>query len=277
MVAVYEREERFSPDVAAEAEPAMSGVSWASVTAGAAANLAVTILVLSLGVGLGLSVISPWGGSVAPTTFKIGTGLYFIVVTMISASIGGYLAGRLRTKWTGVHSDEVYFRDTAHGFLSWAVAAVAGVLLLSAPAALIAGGMSSQTRATASASDKYADALLRTGKAPDAAAPQARDEVARIVARSLSNGGTISPFDRESLQTLVVDRTGLSPADADKRVSEVATQMTADLDNARRISAQIALWLAASMVIGAFCASLAATEGGGLRDSMLRETTQRPR
>jgi hypothetical protein len=64
-------------------------------------------------------VVSPWAGSgVSATTFKIGTGLYLIVIAMLSSSIGGYIAGRLRSRWIGVHSDEVYFRDTAHGFVA---------------------------------------------------------------------------------------------------------------------------------------------------------------
>jgi hypothetical protein len=93
-------------------EPSVSGVSWAAVSAGAVASLALTLVLLSLGTGLGLAVVSPWGNSgVSTTTFKIGTGLYFIVMAMFSSAIGGYLAGRLRTKWVGVHTDEVYFRD----------------------------------------------------------------------------------------------------------------------------------------------------------------------
>src|ERR1700688_4487290 len=103
-------------------EPSVSGVSWAAVLAGAIASCALTLVLLSLGMGLGLAAMSPWGNSgVSTTTFKIGTGLYFIVMAMISSAIGGYLAGRLRTKWSGVHTDEVYFRDTAHGFLAWAL------------------------------------------------------------------------------------------------------------------------------------------------------------
>lgn len=66
---------------------------------------------------MGFAVVSPWGGSgVSATTFKIGTGLFFIVMAMLSSSIGGYLASRLRTKWVGIHTTEVQFRDTAHRF-----------------------------------------------------------------------------------------------------------------------------------------------------------------
>src|SRR5215213_4746600 len=122
-------------------EPSVAGVSWPAVAAGAVASCALTLLLLAFGTGLGLSVVSPWAGSgVSTTTFKIGTGLYLIVVAMISSAIGGYIAGRLRTRWIGVHSDEVYFRDTAHGFIAWAFGTVLGAVLLATPATSLLGG-----------------------------------------------------------------------------------------------------------------------------------------
>src|SRR3954452_21247473 len=121
-------------------EPSVSGVSWAAVLAGAVASCALTLVLLALATGLGLSAVSPWGNAgVSATTFKIGTGLYFIVMAMMSSAIGGYLAGRLRTKWVGVHTDEVFFRDTAHGFLAWAAASVIGAVLLASPASTLLG------------------------------------------------------------------------------------------------------------------------------------------
>src|SRR5579859_3603993 len=149
-------------------EPSVPGVSWAAVLAGAVASLALTLVLLSFGAGMGFSVVSPWGGrGVSSSTFKIGTGLYFIVMAMISSAIGGYLAGRLRTKWVGVQTTEVQFRDTAHGFLAWAVASVLGAVLLASPASsLIGSALSGATRAAASTTNSspmagYVDALLR--------------------------------------------------------------------------------------------------------------------
>src|ERR1700744_4368415 len=98
-------------------EPSVPGVSWAAVAAGAVASLALTLVLLSFGAGVGFAVVSPWGSSgISATTFQIGTGLFFIVMAMISSSLGGYLAGRLRTKWVGLHGPEVLFRNSAHGF-----------------------------------------------------------------------------------------------------------------------------------------------------------------
>jgi hypothetical protein len=257
-------------------EPSTSGVSWAAVLAGGTAAAAITLVLLSLGTGLGLSVVSPWGNSVSPTTFKIGTGLYFIVMAMISSAIGGYLAGRLRTKWVGVHTDEVYFRDTAHGFLAWAFASVIGAVLLASPASsLIGGAASGATQAAANAAqtsgpmDGYVDTLLRSDNpsAPTSANPaDSRGEMARLFTARFRNGGDLNPADRAYVVKVVSARTSLSEADADKRVSEVTAQVKSDLDKARKAAAQLALWLTASLFIGAFCASLAATEGGGLRD-----------
>jgi hypothetical protein len=150
-------------------EPSVAGVSWAAVLAGAAVSLALTLVLLSFGAGMGFSVVSPLGNSgVSATTFKIGTGLYFIVMAMISSAVGGYLASRLRTKWVGVQTAEVYFRDTAHGFLVWAAASVLGAVLLASPATTLLGGtLAGATQGVANAAQSspmsgYVDMLLRS-------------------------------------------------------------------------------------------------------------------
>jgi hypothetical protein len=256
-------------------EPSGAGVSWPAVAAGAIVSCALTLVLLSFGVGLGLSVVSPWAGSgVSATTFKIGTGLYMLVTAMLASSIGGYIAGRLRSRWIGVHTDEVYFRDTAHGFIAWAFASVLGTVLLASPASnLLGGAASGAAQATASAAsgpmDGYVDTLLRsdTPAAPNAANPgDTRGEIARLFTSSFRNGGDIKPADREYVAKLVAARMGISKPEADKRVNEMVPQVKADADAARKATAQLAFWLTASLLLGAFCASLAATEGGGLRD-----------
>jgi hypothetical protein len=258
-------------------EPSVSGVSWAAVAAGAVVSCALTLVLLAFGVGLGLSVVSPWtGAGVSTTTFKIGTGLYLIVIAMLSSSIGGYIAGRLRSRWVGVHSDEVYFRDTAHGFVSWALASVIGAILLATPAtSFIGSGIGAAGQGAAAAAsrsglmDSYVDTLLRP-ESPSAqvqgSAGDSRDEMLRLFTSSFRNGGEMKANDREYVSKVVAARTGLSQADADKRLNDVITQIKADTDSARKATAQLAFWLTASLLLGAFCASLAATEGGGLRD-----------
>src|SRR5450631_173253 len=151
-------------------EPSVAGVSWPAVAAGAVVSCALTVVLIAFGLGLGLSVVSPWAGAgVSATTFKIGTGLYLIVIAMLSSSIGGYIAGRLRTRWIGVHSDEVYFRDTAHGFVAWAFASVLGTILLASPVSSLLGGTAAGiTQGAASSAsragpmDGHVDTLLRS-------------------------------------------------------------------------------------------------------------------
>jgi hypothetical protein len=256
-------------------EPSEPGVSWAAVIAGATASCALTLVLLSFGMGMGFSVVSPWGNAgLSATTFKIGTGLYFIVMAMISSAVGGYLAGRLRTKWVGIQTTEVHFRDTAHGFLAWAVASVLGAVLLASPASsLIGGTLSGATQAAASSAqsspmDGYVDALLRSDN-PSAQGQQnstdTRAEMVRLFTTSFRTGD-LKPADKTYVAKVVSARTGLNEADAEKRVTDVTAQVKADLDSARKAAMQIAMWLTLSLFIGAFSASLAATEGGGLRD-----------
>jgi hypothetical protein len=257
-------------------EPPVAGVSWAAVAAGAVASCALTLVLLSLGAGLGFAVVSPWSNSgVSATTFEVGTGLYFIVMAMISSAVGGYLAGRLRNRWLGVRSSEVLFRDTAHGFLAWALASVLGAILLASPAtSLLSGATSGAVQAASSSQatgpmDAYVDMLLRPANpAPENTANigDTRRELARLLTADFRNGAEPSAADRSYLAKVVAARTGLSPADADKRVSDVITQLKADLDKARKAAEHIAIWLTLSLFIGAFSATLAATEGGGLRD-----------
>ncbi len=266
-------------------EPSIAGISWAAVAAGAIVSLALTLVLLAFGIGLGLSVVSPWAGSgVSATTFKIGTGLYLVVIAMLSSSIGGYIAGRLRSRWLGVQGDEVYFRDTAHGFVTWAFASVLGAILLASPASSLLGGAAAGATqgAISSASqagpmDGYVDTLMRSD-APAATNPgqnsgnasDPRSEMVRLFTSSFHNGGELKPADRAYVSKVVAARTGLGQAEADKRVNDVVTQVKADMDAARKATAQLAFWLTASLLIGAFCASLAATEGGGLRDGTWR-------
>ena len=188
-------------------EPSVAGVSWAAVSAGAVVSCALTLLLIAFGIGLGLSVVSPWAGSgVSATTFKIGTGLYLIVIAMLSSSIGGYIAGRLRSRWIGVHTDEVYFRDTAHGFVAWAFASVLGAILLASPVSSLLGGADirrqpgDRSRCSRSGPmDGYVDTLLRsdTPAAPNAENPRdSRGEMVRLFTSSFRNGGELKPADQ---------------------------------------------------------------------------------
>src|ERR1700732_4350579 len=118
-----------------------SAVSWGSIAAGAVTAVAVSLALIALGVGLGLSAISPWTDSgISAGTFKVTGGIYLVLVAVMSSAIGGYLSGRLRTKWVGLHTNEVFFRDTAHGFVAWAFATIISASLLGTAITHIVGG-----------------------------------------------------------------------------------------------------------------------------------------
>jgi hypothetical protein len=254
-----------------------SAVSWPAIAAGAIAAAAMTLVLLAFGAGMGFSAVSPWGNSgISADIFQISTALYLMVVALLASALGGYVAGRLRTRWVGVHTHEVFFRDTAHGFLSWALATVIGAGFLAAAASNIAGGASpglataANVSATAGAGglDYYVDALLRPNPAASAATTDlgaARREIAGILTKGIGDGDVAGP-DRTYVAQVVAARTGLSQADADKRVSNVIEQAKTDLDNARKAAAKLSLWLTAALLFGAFAASLAATQGGKVRD-----------
>src|SRR6202041_2170323 len=172
-----------------------SGVSWSAVLAGGFVTAALSLILLALGTGLGFASVSVWSG-VGASASTIGTAaiLWFILIQIMSASMGGYLAGRLRTKWTGVHTDEVYFRDTAHGFLVWAVALViSGALLTTASGAMVGASARNQNESRAddsrlNSNDYFVGTLFRSSQPPSPNESAAHTQAAVIFAHALAQG-----------------------------------------------------------------------------------------
>ena len=258
-------------------EASSSGVSWAAVIGGAFVTAALSLILLSLGAGLGLSSVSVW--SHAGASIGAGVILWLILTQIMSSSMGGYLAGRLRTKWTTIHTDEVYFRDTAHGFLAWAVALViTAAFLTSAAASMVGASPSYDANAGRAAegggfdADGYlVDSLIRSENArltSDRDSVSLRGEVSRIFANALRQRG-LPPEDKSYLAQIVAARTGLSPADAGMRVSNVFGTVQQTAEAARKALAHSLLWIFIALLFGAFCASFAATIGGRQRDHVV--------
>lgn len=274
-----------------------SATSWGAIFAGAVAAVALTLVLISVGSAVGFSSISPWpNAGVSAKTFQISTGLYFVFTAMVASTIGGYIAGRLRTKWTGLHGYEVQFRDTAHGFLAWGLATIAGAAFLGSAGALLAGGAAAGMSAGGpsqaggnSNADYYTAMLLAPSPAAataqpaatpapadastnprQAARPGSAAQVRAILAHSVLSGGNLPASDRTLLAQIVSAQTGTGQADAEKRVDEVVGKAKSDADAARKVAASISIWLTIAMFVGAFSASLAAIEGGQLRDRRWR-------
>jgi hypothetical protein len=274
-------------------EDRLSAVSWGAIAAGAVTSAALTLMLAALGAGLGLSAISPWADSgVSAATFRNGTGIYLVCVAVMASAVGGYLAARLRTKWVGVHTNEVFFRDTAHGLIAWALATVLSATALAAAtthivsgAAAGAGNAAGQAAQGINPASIYVDKLFRTEAAAPAApaANQAggpgtpRAEALRLWTVSFRDGGDLSSPDRTYVARVVARQTGLSQADAERRVNDVIVEAKAAADRARKGAAKMAFWLTAAMLFGAFAASLAAVEGGVLRDGTWNDRVLVPR
>lgn len=108
-----------------------SAVSWDAIWAGAAATIALLFVLVSLGAGFGLKMAPRWPVGIEARDFTPLVGAVFVACQVVASMLGGYLAGRLRTKWLHIHDHETYFRDTAHGLLAWA-ASIVGLLVLGA-------------------------------------------------------------------------------------------------------------------------------------------------
>lgn len=262
-----------------------SAVSWPAIFAGALGAAAISILLILFGSGVGLTTVSAWPDTGASAeSFTRGAAIWLIVVQWLAAAFGGYLAGRLRVRWAGLHGDEVFFRDTAHGFLAWALATVAAFSLLSLAAAMAVSGERPAAAASVDAEGDLAvipavdpyfvDAVLRSTDSVDAArAAQSRAEAERILTRALAEGG-IDPDDRAYLATLISRDADVSAGEAQSRIDDVLVRANAQLiadreaaEAARKAAAKLALYTMFSLMVGAFIAGVAGVLGGRERDA----------
>jgi len=292
---------------AAERLPAnsspQSGVSWAAVFAGGISAAAISVILILFGTGLGLASVSPWpGAGVSATTFTVLAAIWLIIVQWVSSLFGGYMAGRLRTKWVAVHTDEVFFRDTAHGFLAWCLGTLLVVGVLSGMAgSAVNNGTRAATAIQATnqtATRYYVDLLFRENANPNAAADnggsaigapgaapapaasvpgmtdqEMRNEASTILNEGMTAGG-VSSTDQTYLAQLVSEKTGLAPADAQERVTDVLNRENAAIvkakqvaDASRKAASGAAIYTFVSLLIGAFIACVAGAIGGRLRDN----------
>jgi hypothetical protein len=279
-------------------ESSRSAVRWGAVMAGAMIAGAVSAMLVLAGTGLGFLAIAPWSSQgLSGSSLAAGSVLWLLATQIIAYGVGGYVTGRLRIAWTDASDDEIFFRDTVHGFLVWAFSVVISVVLLGSMASSAVSGtveagavLTGMGAVAGMAGDAgqddvdqlplsyFSDMLLRPGARALARSPRApRREVARILARSMGTG-RLSDADRTYLTGLVEQRTGLEPGAARQRVLDVEAQVRQALlqvrqqawesaSTVRREKAAFSLWAFISLMVGAFVASLAATLGG--RDRLI--------
>lgn len=284
-----------APDLAPDTVPdavrasLRSGVSWDAVLAGATSATAVFLVLCLLGAGLGLVTYPPWtdAGGIAVGASAMP---WLAFAQLAAAALGGFLAGRLRAQWIGIHDDEAYFRDTAHGLLSWAVSTLVAAVFLggafgnmaggAAPTAMVANGEAGH------APEYLIDVMLRSDRAGPADTAL-RQEAKRILASAVAKG-RLSVTDDAWLTRRIADRTGLNREDAGRRVDDAFASSAAAAakaraaareaaDSAREAAASTALWLAAALLLGAVAAGWCAAIGGRMRDGHAGAARQRNR
>jgi hypothetical protein len=257
------------------AESSQSAVSWSAILCGAAVAVSTSLILVELGSGLGLAAVSPSSDrGLSPAAFTAGAAIWLIVTQWVASAMGGYLTGRLRTKWVDTHTHEVFLRDTAHGFVTWAVATVI-VALVVASGALTAGALASAHAAPPNAArsnpttDSYdVDVLFRGLSDKNSTATDPRPEAVRILAKGLATGN-VPAADRSYLAALVSARTGIPQSEAAQRVDTFINDSKSAVDTARKVASAASIFTAISMLIGAFIACAAAALGGRERDARL--------
>ena len=229
-------------------------------------------------------MVSPWSGEgISATTASWAAGLFLVVVAMIASTFGGYITGRLRPEWDDVNVHERFFRDTAHGFVAWAFATILTVTVLAgAGTHLLAAASTGAIPAAGAGAAQlggnngavYVDRLLRgaqTNSQNTTSSPSdqfaTRAELLRIIGPITRKGGDVSADDRAYAARVIAARTGISQSEAEQRVNQTIAQAKDAADKARSAALKFSLWIAISLLAGAFSASLAAAEGGKLRNS----------
>jgi hypothetical protein len=246
-------------------------IGWAGVIAGAIAAAALWFVLMTFGAAIGLAVASPsatWRDT--SIALVILSGLWILLSALASFSLGGYLAGRMRTTWGTTVADEIDFRDGIHGLLVWGLAVLIGAVLTLGAARTLApatGSLAAPSASTAEPLLAYEiDRLFRSERRQaDAGDADFRAQAARIITTSLGHAD-MAADDRAYLVRLVAARTGLAPADAERRVTEVLAQSRRAVRRARANAVILAFSGAASMLLGAAAAWFAACLGGQHRD-----------
>jgi hypothetical protein len=280
------------PGVRAPTDAAVgtSFVEWGAVLAGAVLAAALSFVFLTFGAAIGLSTTSPWADSGVSAKTLAAMAVFFAMVQQIGSFMaGGYVAGRMRSRWGETNKDEIEFRDGLHGGLVWAVGVAIGAALFLSTAgsavktgADVAGKAAASAAANADPSAYSIDTLLRPGAgrppvagqgaASATSAADTRTEVARIFAKATASG-TLPENDKGYLASVVAQRTGLPQPEAEKRVTEAFAEANRAVkeaaDKARRASVLTGFVTAAGLMISFGAAWWAALRGGNHRDNQV--------
>jgi hypothetical protein len=222
-------------------------------------------------IGLSVSSTAPtWRDASLPLVLL--SGLYLVLVALAAYGLGGYVAGRLRSRVMAA-PDEVEFRDGTYGLLTWALATLLTAVLafgvaqsltrLAAPSGGSAGPAASVGGENVIAYDL--DRLFRAERRPEGDMTATRAEAARILLTASSHRG-VAADDRAYLARLVAARTGLAQPDAERRADDVIARARDNISRARKSAVLLAFMAGAAALLGAAAAWFAACAGGRHRD-----------
>jgi len=245
-------------------------------------------LLFALVAGVDLAMLSP--ASPRPSS---ASAVALIATQWISACLGGYITGRLRTRWVGTHTHEVFFRDTAHGFITWCVATlVLATGVVSVAAGLLGGSVhvgapgavrmprmelsvdAWDAAASAATPVRSAGSRARVLEAMPAPAVEVTPRSDLVLPEGPATPGVVEESFSAPRAPLIVAPAARTANDSNENRNEptlpydgarsLALWQASELD--RRDAARISIITALSMLIGAFIASVSAAVGGRLRD-----------
>jgi hypothetical protein len=277
-------------DVVKPGRAGWSYVEWSAVFAGAVVASAISFVLLTAGAAIGLSLVSPYESQSYGRLAASLAVFWAIAVPILAFLAGGYISGRMRSAWADASSDEVQFRDGIHGLLVWSLSVVAGGVLafLAASTAAQTGGqvaasaMSDRGAIVAPAVDTVFGASVAEAPPPAAGEPSkaratpaghaavvdadARGAVSRTLVAAAA-GGQLSPTQKQTLAQIVAERTGLSQAEAEKRIDQAYADAKKALETARKATVLTGLGTVTALLVGLLAAWYAAQRGGHHRDN----------
>jgi len=249
-----------------------SAVSWSAILAGTAVAVASSLVLFALTAGLDLAALAP-DRATSATSLTVLTGIALVVTQWISAALGGYMTGRLRTRWVSTHTHEVFFRDTAHGFITWCVATVVLASGLASASVTFTGARIHVT----AGSHGHNTRLVSVGHALANSASFAPASFAAVALSTDSTPGSrlVVPDGPAAVESQSAYRPALvqvlPTTDGERTADDTQGVWPADLstpgdDATRKAAAATSIITALSMLVGAFIASVSAALGGRLRD-----------
>jgi hypothetical protein len=225
--------------------------NWGAAIAGAVATTAVGFFLLTLGAGVGLSLV-PHGTKSAGIFLTLGA-IYFFAAQAFGFAVGGYLVGRLIGPKVE-NSKEEEFRAAAHGFVTWAVTIVAGLVLVGLSSveagSTLYGASGTSSTSEATSTGYWIGELFRSApNGPGVAEDKA--EAGQILAGDIVRANGANDTDTDVIARLVSQDAGISMPAALARVADIQIRIRQNADAVRKAASIASLWTAFALLFGA--------------------------